>query len=115
MKFLFIILILVVIIMFLKKSSLIENFDGTCITRKIPRINTNLSNYFQRDDEGNVIINDEGNVEYIDTSLLDNNTWNKSIEDNLKVYDDFEDILGNPFDSNYNYYDNENCTLNYLK
>ena len=115
MKFLFIILFVVVTILFLKNMNVIESFDGNCIIRKIPRINTNISSYFQRDEEGNVIIDDEGNVVYIETSLIDNNTWDKSIEDNLNVYDDFEDILGNPFDSTYNYYDNENCTLNYLK
>lgn len=115
MKFLFIILILVVIIMFFKKSSLIENFDNTCITRKIPRINTYMSNYFQKDEQGNVIIDNDGNALYIDSNLIDSNTWNRFIEENLKKYDDFEDILGNPFDSTYNYYNDESCTLSYLK
>lgn len=101
--------------MFLKKSSLIENFDGTCIIRKIPRINTYMSTYFQKDEQGNVIIDNNGDALYIDAKLIDENTWNRFIEENLKKYDDFEDILENPFDPTYNYYNDESCTLSYLK
>ena len=110
----FILLIVIFVQLYKYRNSIYENFDGNCIRKLKPSFSFKISDHFQKDQNGQLIINDNGLIEInyasIDIDSLYNNDLGQSALNDVNI------LLSKPFiDDSFNIlYNRQNCKLNYL-
>ena len=115
MRLLLLLLFLVVIVKLndIIIGTLRETFDNNCITNITPKIHVGISDFFERDENGNIMIDSNGNAIYSDPEMSADQ-WNKTIETRVQnaIIDDMDALLKNPYDKNYPFYYDSLCTSN---
>ena len=115
MRLLLLLLFLVVIVKLydIILGSLHETFDNNCIVNITPKIHLGISDFFERDENGDIVIDSNGNAVYSDSEMSDDQ-WEKTIETRVQdsIIDDMDALLKNPYDKNYPFYYDSLCTSN---
>lgn len=113
--FLFLVLLVVVFVQLYKyRRNIYESFDGNCIRKLKPSFTFKISDYFERDEDGQLIINNNGLVD-ISYGLIDIKTYYNN-DMGQATMDDVSILLSKPFiDKSFDkLYNRQNCKLSYL-
>lgn len=113
MEFLLLILIFVVCIKFyeLILGTIYEKFDNNCIANITPRVHVGIPNIFERDENGDIVIDDNGDAQY-NTDIITDSEWKSMVKGRLQdtIVNDMESFLKNPIGEDYAYFDELSCT-----
>jgi hypothetical protein len=112
MEFLLVIIIFVMCVKFYEviMGKINESFDNNCIANITPRVHVGVPNLFEKDKNGNIMIDENGDALY-NTDIISDSEWKSMVKTRLQdtIVNDMESFLKNPMNENYPYFDERSC------